>query len=163
MSKPTTAIQDRIIRAFTALDLLPPSPELRALHARLRAELDGDGDGVAATLTPDFTVTMHNGTATSSLSADAVIDGVRAQGAAGILLWTEFDVLAAASGTIAGTGHLCVVAGSTLTVTPMALSARFTGSRMSSESVFLAGATQSNTLDTCALPSSEQLRNRLGR
>lgn len=161
MPIPPAAIDDRIIQAFTVVSGMPQTPELRVLHTRLKAELVGDADAVAATLTPDFTVTMHNDDATLSLAAGAVVDGVRAQAAAGILVWTEFDTLATGPGTVAGTGQLCVIAASALTVTPMAFGIRFTGDKMCSETVFLAGSKQTDTLDADILPSLDQLRIRL--
>lgn len=158
---PTAAIDDRIIQAFTIVSGMPQTPELRVLHTRLKAELVGDADAVAATLTPDFTLTMHNDAATVSLAADAVVDGVRAQASAGVLVWTEFDTLATGPGTVAGTGQLCVLAASTLTVTPMAFGIRFTGDKMCSETVLLAGGKKTDTLDVDVLPSLDQLRIRL--
>jgi hypothetical protein len=144
----TESVEQRIRAAFAGLDRTAASTGVDVLRARLRAELVGDADVVAGTLTPDFTVTVHSGSASVTLSATAVIDGVRAQGSAGILMWTEFDELLAGAESLAGAGSLCTLTATppALAVTPVALTVRLRGSQMCAETVFLAGETKTESL-----------------
>jgi hypothetical protein len=157
-------IHDRIVDSFKSIDELPERDAIKSvLRGRLIAELFGDGDGVAATLEPDFELVMHSGATTTRLRADVVTAGVRAQHAAGTLLWTEFDDLVLGHRIVGGTGTLCnlALADRRLTTTPVGVFLRFTDERMSSEVAYLGGDSTSTVIAADDVPSIEDLHAQL--
>lgn len=156
-------IHDRIIDSFKSIDELPEGGAIKSvLRGRLIAELFGDGDGVATTLEPDFELVMHSGGTTTRLRADVVTAGVRAQHAAGTLMWTEFDDLVLGHRIVGGTGTLCNLAlgDRRLTTTPIGVFLRFAEERMSSEVAYLGDST-STVIAADDVPSIEDLRAQL--
>lgn len=152
--------EQRIVGAFADLDRRLGLAGVAVLSTRLRAELLGDADAVADTLTADFEVTMHSGPATVTLPAAAVLEGIRAQHGAGVLMWAEFDVLLSDAETVACTGRLCTLTATapTLTATPVALTFRVRDGRMCSEEVYLAGEPTVTTPADSATVSAERVR-----
>jgi hypothetical protein len=157
-----SSVETRILHAFRDIDGKHGGPLIAVLRVRLLGELFGDADAVAATLEPDFELVMHTGAATATLPGSAVVQGVQAQAASGVLMWTEFDDLVTDNDVVAGTGLLCsLLPGEcALTTMPVAVFLRFTGDRMNSEVAFM-GQARTEVIEQGALPAPEALRRQL--
>lgn len=157
-------MEDRIIQAFKHIDALRvDEPLLDILYRRLIAELFGDGDSVTAMLEPDFRLVVHSAGNTTTLPADTVTAGVRAQQSAGTLIWTEFDELVVDGQLVAGCGTFCSlkIGGQSLTTMPVAIFLRFTASRMASELAYMGGHSAATAVAPDDMPSIEGLRAQL--
>jgi hypothetical protein len=109
---------------------------MKTLGKRLVGELLGETEYVAATLHPAFEVVMHSGETTVTLPGSVIAEGVAAQAAAGVLMWTEFDDFVVDGDTIATSGVMLILqlTERTLATTPVGLFLRFSGDRMTSGS-----------------------------
>ncbi len=158
-----TSLQSRICGSFDLFREQPASRALTALRKRLVGELFGDADDVAATLDPAFEVVMHSGETTVTLPGPAIAEGVRAQAAAGVLMWTELDDLVIDAESIAASGATLTLqlTQGTLSTVPVGLFLRFSGGRMISEVVFICGSTETTDVSTEEMPSVDALRAHL--
>jgi hypothetical protein len=132
---------------------------MKALGKRLVGELLGETEYVAATLDPAFEVVMHSGGTTVTLPGTMIAEGVAAQAAADVLMWTEFDEFVVDGDTIATSGVMLtlLLTEQTLTTTPVGLFLRFSGVRMTSEIAFM-GTSETADLSTKEMPSVDSLR-----
>jgi hypothetical protein len=132
---------------------------MKTLGKRLVGELLGETEYVAATLDPAFEVVMHSGGTTVTLPSSMIAEGVAAQAAAGVLMWTEFDDFVVDGDTIATSGVMLtlLLTEQTLTTTPVGLFLRFSGVRMTSEVAFM-GTSETADLSTKEMPSVDALR-----
>ena len=135
---------------------------MKVLGKRLVGELLGETEYVAATLHPAFEVVMHSGETTVTLPGSVIAEGVAAQAAAGVLMWTEFDDFLVDGDTIATSGVMLTLqlTVQTLATTPVGLFLRFSGDRMTSEVAFM-GTSENADLSTQAMPSVDALRTAL--
>jgi hypothetical protein len=168
------ATTDDLIQAFRLIDGRLSGDggrgPLAVLRERLLGELVGDADRVAATLSPDFVLVSHGGGASTTTAGPRMVESIRRQGAAGMLMWVELDELLVEDDAVAGQGVLRTMRaagggadGVALTTDPLALFLRFAGDLMTSEVVFLdTAAGGSTTVHGVALPSREHLLARAG-
>jgi hypothetical protein len=135
---------------------------VQTLRRRLLGELFGDADAVTTTLDPAFAVVMHVGDTSITLPGSAIADGVRAQAAAGVLMWTEFDDLVVDGDSIAASGAMVNLdlTEQSLRTTPVGLFLRFSGGLMISEVAFM-GASSVADVSAERMPSVETLRTQL--
>jgi hypothetical protein len=156
------SLQTRILKSFDRYRQSSASPSMKVLGRRLVGELLGETEYVAATLDPAFEVVMHSGGTTFTLPGSAIAEGVAAQAAAGVLMWTEFDDFVVDGDTIATCGVMLtlLLADQTLTTTPVGLFLRFRGDRMTSEVAFM-GTSETADLSTQEMPSVDALRSAL--
>jgi hypothetical protein len=153
------SLQSRILKSFGRYRQPSVSPSMKALGKRLVGELLGETEYVAATLDPAFEVVMHSGGTTVTLAGKVIAEGVAAQAAAGVLMWTEFDDFVVDGDTIATSGVMLTLQLSerTLATTPVGLFLRFSGDRMISEVAFM-GTSETADLSTQEMPSVDVLR-----
>jgi hypothetical protein len=156
------SVETRVLRAFRDIDGGHGGPLIAVLRMRLLGELFGDADAVAATLDPAFELVMHTGGTTTTLPGSAVVQGVDAQAASGVLMWTEFDDLVTDNDVVAGCGLLCslLLRERALTTMPVAVFLRFSGNRMNSEVAFM-GQAHTEIIEQDALPDPDALRKQL--
>jgi hypothetical protein len=139
-----------------------PALPLHTLRERLAGELLGDDQRVAATLAPAFTLVTHTGGATSTISGRDMVDGIRRQGEAGVMLWVQLDDLVVGTDVVAGDGliHTFRPDTSALTTFPLGFFIRYAiDGLMTSEVVFMdLSATVTTSLPNGTAPSIERLR-----
>ena len=154
-----TALQSRILRSFDRYRQPSASPSLKALGKRLVGELLGETEFVTATLDPAFEVVMHSGGTAVTLPGSVIAEGVAAQAAAGVLMWTEFVDLVVEGDSIAASGAMLTLRliECDLGSTPVGLFLRFKGGRMTSEVAFM-GAADIADVSAQEMPSVDVLR-----
>ena len=154
--------ESRILRSLSPFRERTQSPQLDGLRKRIVGELIGDADAVAETLDPAFELVMHSGDSTFILAGSAIVDGVRATAAAGVLIWLELDDLVIDGETIAGYGAMLTLQTTQRTVgtAPLGLFLRFREGRMISEVVFVGAATETEVA-AVDIPSIDELRSHL--
>jgi hypothetical protein len=132
---------------------------MKALGKRLVGELLGETTYVAATLDPGFEVVMHSGGTTVALPGSVIAEGVAAQAASGVLMWTEFDDFVVDGDTIATSGVMLILqlTERTLATTPVGLFVRFSGDRLTSEVAFMR-TSETADVSTQEMPSVDALR-----
>ena len=158
-----TFLESRILRSLRRLREHPGSPQLDALYTRVVGELLGDAEAVATTLDPAFELVMHSGDGTFALPGNAIVEGVRATGSAGVLMWIEIDDLVIDGETIAGQGAMLTLqlAQRTLSTAPLGLFLRFSGERMIAEVVFMGAAAEPADVSALHVPTVDGLRSQL--
>ena len=154
-----TSLQDRILRSLRRLREHADGPQLDALHKRIVGELLGDAEAVATTLDPAFELVMHSGDGTFTLPGNAIVEGVRATGAAGVLMWIELDDLVIDGETMAGQGAMLTlqVAQRTLSTAPLGIFLRFSGERMIAEVVFMGASAEPADVSSLDVPTVDDL------
>ena len=152
-------LESRILLSLSPFRERTQSPQLDGLRKRIVGELIGDADAVAETLDPAFELVMHSGDRTFTLTGGAIVDGIRATAAAGVLMWLELDDLVIDGETIAGYGAMLTLQTTqrTLGTAPLGLFLRLREGRMISEAVFVGGATETEVAED-AMPSVAALR-----
>jgi hypothetical protein len=145
--------------------------QLLALRKRLTGELLGEPGLVAATLSADYQMTMHQPGRSVTLDRSAVISSASYRGST--LAWLELpelsvdyragdygthDLGAGDHGALAGHGLLRMARGTRLTTTPLAFFISFDGALMTRESAFFGISVTTELADGAALPTRDQLR-----
>jgi hypothetical protein len=159
---------EHVLQAFRVigdrLDGGEPAPPLLTLRERLAGELLGDGQRVAATLAPAFSLVTHTGGPPSTIAGRVMVDGISRQGNAGVMLWAELDDLLVETEVAAGDGllHTFHPEPGSITSYPFAFFIHYAGDLMESEVAFLdASAAVTTSLPHGARPSVEHLRSLL--
>lgn len=118
---------------------------------------------MAATFDPTFEVVMHNGETTVTLPGSAIAEGVAAQAAAGVLMWTELDGVVIDGNLIAASGTMLTLqlTQRILSSVPVGLFVRFRDGRMTSEVVFVCGSEETIDVSMQEMPSVVALRTGL--
>jgi hypothetical protein len=155
-----TSLESRIIGSFHRFRDLPATPALNAFRKPLVGELLGDTNQVAETFDPAFEVVMHSGDTTVTLPGSVIVESVRGEAAAAVVMWTEFDDLVIDGDSIPANGALLrlPLPQRTLSSVPVGLFVRFKGGRMISEVVFKCGPTETIDVSTQEMPSVHALR-----
>ena len=155
----------RMLQAFRVIDDRcggsAQTTSLDALRERLAGELLGDELRVAATLDPDFALVTHTGGPARTIAGRDMVDGIRRQGEAGVMIWTELDDLVSEPDMVAGHGLLHTLSPEPCAVTtfPLAFFIRYSEGLMASEVAFMdVAAAIATSLPKGTTPSIELLQ-----
>ena len=166
MSEDALMSTDRMLQAFRVIDDrcgdAATAGSLLALRERLAGELLGDDVRVAATLAPDFALVTHTGGPATTIAGRDMVDGIRRQGNAGVVIWTELDDLVAAPDVVAGHGLLHTFSPDPRAVAtcPLAFFIRYAEGFMTSEVAFMdVSAATTTSLPNGTTPSIERLQS----
>lgn len=184
MTLSSVPYEDQVRKSFAVVDGLiehsSAPARLLGFRSRLLGELVYDADLVASTLNPGFELIVNAGGARAQTSGEAMVAGLRTQGATqGAAMWLDWDDLVI-DDVLAGHGELLTLLSPTaaaargisgvapdglaVTSVPIAFFVRFDGNLMSSEVLYMdPRQTKTTLLEAQSMPTPEQLLALVGQ